>query len=99
MQGVQCPLLYQWIFIGMKNNSIAFTIDASDYASASEFLRTIRDTLKNEENLKKYAMMINPRLSSAPNLKKLAKYGLSFNQDNVTIRLSFDNLKGNSNDQ
>lgn len=33
----------------MKNNSIAFTIDASDYESASEFLRTIRDTLKNEK--------------------------------------------------
>lgn len=83
----------------MKNNSIAFTIDASDYESASEFLRTIRDTLKNENNLKTYAMMVNPRLASQPNLKKMVKYGLSFNQDGVTIRLSFDNLKGNSNDQ
>ena len=83
----------------MKNNSIAFTIDASDYESASEFLRTLRDTLKNEKNLKTYAMMVNPMLASEPNLKKMVKYGLSFNKESVTIRLSFDNSTGNSNDQ
>jgi len=83
----------------MKNNSIAFTIDASDYESASEFLRTIRDTLKNEKNLKSYAMMVSPMLAAEPNLKKMVKYGLSFNRDSVTIRLSFDNSTGNSNDQ
>lgn len=64
-----------------------------------EFLRTIRDTLKNEKNLKTYAMMVSPMLANEPNLKKMVKYGLSFNQDSVTIRLSFDNSTGNSNDQ
>jgi hypothetical protein len=83
----------------MKNNSIAFTIDASDYESPSDFLRTIRDTLKNEKNLKLYAMMVNPKLASEPNLKKMVTYGLSFNRDSVTIRLRFDNSTGNSDDQ
>ena len=60
---------------------------------------SIRDTLKNEKNLKSYAMMVSPMLANEPNLNKMVKYGLSFNRDSVTIRLSFDNSTGNSNDQ
>ena len=44
-------------------------------------------------------MMVSPMLANEPNLKKMVKYGLSFNRDSVTIRLSFDNSTGNSNDQ
>lgn len=73
----------------MKNKSVTLKIDASDYPSATEFLRTIRDSLNNEESLKLYAMMVSPQLASEPNLKNKVKYGLSFNQDSVTIRLSF----------